>query len=135
MKNPMKGKITISRYTGGERGTGINIKVVDELSGTEFISVEITAETLGNALTGMGFQPCEFELRAEQVGKKHEHKTEVLPIRLGYYKQKDAEAVAKKALKPYEKDGWTGDWRDLCNHHRWTGADKTTVTFHRFVQP
>lgn len=29
MKTPSQGKITISRYTGGEKGTGITISVVD----------------------------------------------------------------------------------------------------------
>lgn len=129
----LQGKITISRYTGGKKGTGITIKVEDELSHCEFVSIELTAEVLGNALTGLGWQPCEFDLHAERVGKRLEHKTEVLPIRINAYNNR--EKLAKEALKPYEKDGWVGDWNDLCNHHRWVGGDKTTVTFRRFVEP
>ncbi len=125
-----QGKLTISRYTGGEKGSGITIRVTDELSGTEFIEIEITAEVLGNCITGLSYQPCEFELRAANVGKTHEHKTEIIPFTVKDYSKREAEARA--AMKPYEVDGWKGSWSDMCNHHNSTKAGQR-VTFHRYV--
>lgn len=130
----MKGKLTISRWSSNKPPfTGISIEVTDETSGTQFLSVQLTPEALGLAITGMSRQDCEFDLRAQNVGKIRETKTEVIPFKATDYKKREEEA--KATLIPYEVEGWEGSWRDLCNHHRSAGNYSYRVSFTRFVEP
>ncbi len=128
MKTPMSGKITISHYHGYREG--ITITIHDEKSGVAFLEIDLTAEALGNSLTGSSRQPCTFELRAANVGKVREHKTETIAFTGTDHKNREAEARA--ILAPYEVEGWKGDWSDLCNHHRGP-AEARKVSFTRFV--
>lgn len=125
----MKGKILITHFHGST--SGINITVVDEISGCECADITLTAEAFGETATGHSYQECDFELRPLNVGKTREVKSEVIPFK--YKNLKKEEEEAKAVLKPYEIDGWEGSWRDLCNHHRRVGNDSYRVGFTRFV--
>lgn len=49
--------------------------------------------------------------------------------------ERTIEASKRKALAPYEVDGWQGRASDLGNHHRSQGNDTYLVTFDRYVDP
>lgn len=125
----LKGTITISRYQGcGE--TGIAIHVEDALSHVTFLDIEISPESFGNAISGLASQNCMFRLTAIQnVGMKREYKEENVPYE-GYAGDS---VTKKKALAPFEKDGWRGSLEDLGNHHRQT-TKGFRVGFVRYVE-
>jgi len=141
----MKGQITISRpMYSDDHPEVIAIRLHDGSSGCEFIEIEVPIAEFAKALTGLGHQDCEFELRAENVGKIHEHKEEIIPTGgESYVPYGKREQATMKLLKPFEVDGWKGEANDLFNHHRsvWTiggdGAQQRAqrVTFHRYVNP
>jgi hypothetical protein len=131
-----KGKITISRWSGGARGGGISIELTDETSGTRFLNVEMSIEDFGGAITGMSYMDCEFGLRAQNVGKIRESKSMVIPFKNTDYKKREEDEIT--SLAPFEVDGWRGSHGDLGNHHRsaWVDADGWhcyRVNFTRFV--
>lgn len=128
----MKGSITIGRTTGGSQKSQENpiyIEVRDETSRTRFLELRMTLEGLAEALTGMSCIPCEFELRASEVGKVLETKTELVPRHKEY---KPSKEQVREHLKEWEVDGWVGYDDDLSNHHKRHG-DKQAVSFRRYV--
>ena len=130
----LKGKITINRsYSDIDHPDVIVIELTDEISFTRFLEVKIGVAEFAKALTGASYTNCDFELRTDNVGKKHEHKEEIVPvgsvIYVPYTKRK---ATGEKLLKPFEVDGWKGNVDDLFNHHRHTSKGQR-VTFHRYV--
>lgn len=130
----MKGKISIARFMSNrEPERGISITVEDELSGVRFLEVTMSAETLGNVITGLGGQDCEFELRgAELIGLKQEHKEESIAV--PEFPGRLSEKQINLLLSPYEVDGWMGRGSDVNNHHRYDNKSKTVrVTFFRYV--
>ena len=65
-----KGKITISRPLYGDGQNSISIEVTDELSGMRFLGVKLSYEAFAEAITGLGYRPCEIETRGlENLGK------------------------------------------------------------------
>jgi hypothetical protein len=125
-----KGKLSIHRVHSGDDDY-IAIEVVDGLSGTKFVQIEITPETLGNVITGLSFQECEFELRRiDLVGKKREVTHYLVPRP----EHRDDEEEATALLAPFEINGWKANRRDLYNHHNWCGDDKVRVGFSRYVE-
>ena len=127
------GQISIGRVSSNkEPYSYISIQVVDSKSHTTFLQVAMSLEALGNAITGMSFQPCKFELYGTNVGKTHEHKTVFVPCDTRNIKTDDAK---QKVLAPYEVDGWQGRLSDLGNMHRYNTTPTTgfTVTFERYV--
>jgi hypothetical protein len=125
----MEGNITIVRYSSTDR---MEIAIEDKLSGTQFLRAELSAHDLMLALTGQGNIPIVFELRAHNVGKKAEHKTEWVPVPQFHPTDQEIDA----ALNPFEQDGWVARRSDLGNHHCHEGTDeghKYQVAFTRFV--
>lgn len=133
----MKGKLTITRISSNQADDGdrIRIRVEDETSGIEFIEVRLTPEALGLALTGLAYQECSYEFFGlENVGKRREVKTEIVTVSGNGWQLTDEEK--RQALAPFEVDGWTGNERDLSNHHKMAKGDSKRfyVTFSRFVE-
>lgn len=133
----MKGKISISRWTSNvEPYTGIGIDVEDEMSGTRILRVEMTIEAFGQAITGLGSCPCEFQLSTKHAGKRREVKEEI--VLYPRYTKKDEREI-NAALAPHEVDGWYGRNGDVGNMHRYVSGKSTEthdafmVTFIRFV--
>jgi len=128
-----KGKLSIHRVHSDE--DYIAIEITDALSGTKFLQVELTAEVLGLVLTGLSFQECKFNLhRVDLVGKKREHKSELVPRPKKYRDDKKAAEEADGLLAPFEIDGWKAHRYDLYNHHNWVKDDMVQVGFIRFVE-
>lgn len=133
------GKLTISRYTGGAKGEGITISIVDDLSGVSFVEVEVDPATFGRAVTGQSYLPCEVtEWHPENVGKVPEVKTEYVLVPKDWRNRKERAAAA---VAEHETDGWRGDVSDAMNYHHLVGKESTetydcySVTFRRYVDP
>ena len=128
----MDGNLTIIR----DNNDGIRVRVNDVLSGTQFLDVCLTPDALALALTGLAYQPCQFELRPQQVGKRREVKRERV-FYTGQFQHGSPEEQQAKAdaLAPFEGDGWRGDARDLGNPYRGNSVHGYLVTFTQFVAP
>lgn len=126
------GRISISRITGGDEDK-IHIEIRENRSGVQFLDIEMGVAEFGYAVTGLSGQNCKFELRQlEHVGKLRECKQVCVPFEVCYANEPERSRLAKKALAPYEVDGWSGYKDDLFNMHRHT-KDGFNVTFVRFV--
>lgn len=113
----LKGAITISRPQG-DVADYVEITLHDESSGTSFVSVRVALVNFTEALFGLSRMECEFDLRPANVGKRHEHKEEVVDHEYGWVQYDKREEAARDILKRYEVDGWKGRADDLFNHHR-----------------
>lgn len=127
-----KGKFTITSPCNSDGRRYISITIIETLSLTEFISVELDHAAFAEALTGLSRQDCEFELRPDCVGMQRETKVEILNVtKLGYKRDSKEDA---EFLKPYEVDGWKGRADDLHNGHN--GPEKARkVNFKRHIKP
>lgn len=66
MKLPMK--LSINRCDGSQ-GSWVNLEVMDEISGTTFLSLKIAFEEFAKVMTGLSLQPCQGEVRClERLG-------------------------------------------------------------------
>jgi hypothetical protein len=111
----LAGKLSISRVTSNKEPNFVEITVVDAEASVEAISVKVSIETFANALFGSGYQDCEFEFNdSGRVGTIHEHKEELVPI--PDYGNRP-EGWQKKALAPFEVDGWSARSGDITNGH------------------
>lgn len=130
----LKGTIQISQALNSyDDETPIRLRIEDELSSSEVIEVRMSREALADALTGRGYNPCEFVLRPQVCGMKREHKTEIVTMPKNC-KYKD-EKAAKKAMKPFEVDGWEGRISDCFNSHKLVdgSTNRYKVSFVRHV--
>jgi hypothetical protein len=67
----MKGRITISRMTGGPAGPEIRIEFIDEISRVHFAQMVMTPEAFARCVTGQGEVEAELEVRQlDRVGMK-----------------------------------------------------------------
>jgi len=125
----MNGNLTISRTTSNT-GHTIRIRIEDDSSGIVFLETEVSLENFALALTSLGYVDCEYELYGlDNIGKKLETKTEIVPLDNPYRATDEARELA---LKPFEIDGWKARQSDIKNHHRYN-EDTVSVTFSRFV--
>lgn len=136
----MRGHITISRWNSSSGKEGISITITDDASNTQFLKAEIGLENFARAVTGLGAQHCDFDLIEGYVGKKHEHKTELVPVagRSSVIRESPKWKAAMIAqMEVFEVDGWKGEESDLWNHHRTVrkkDGEFQSVAFHRYVR-
>jgi len=131
MSKLLQGKLSISRVHCGHGDDYMNLSIVDESSGVQFVDVQIDIKTFMDVLTGMARQPCEFELRRpDRVGMIKEGKTVLMPQPEWNATDEDIE----KLFFPFEINGWVGTRENIKNHHNYRG-DRVQVSFHRFVEP
>lgn len=129
----MKGSVSTNRPRGSGNPEYAQIDVNDELSGTRVLTVRIPLKDFAEALFGLAHVECEFDLNPDLVGKKCEHKQEMVPIEDGLRYADRSSPLAAKALAPFEVDGWKGRVDDLFNPHR-RGGNSARVTFVRYVE-
>ena len=129
-----KGKLTISSPRSSSRADGwVSITLVDESSGREILEVDLEYDEFGKALTGLSYRPCEFEVSSlDLIGKNLETKEEIITYNRDFDRKNDLPA-RKKALKPFEVDGWQGSPDDLGNWHNSKGNGQWRVGFRRYV--
>lgn len=130
MSQTLSGKLSICRTSSGE----IKIYLIDESSGCEIVDLAVSPHDFAEALTGMSHRPCEIEWRTANLGKKHEHKTEEVPIPKDFPYRTHAkfDAAADAALAAFEVEGWKADRSCLSNGHCRTDGGYR-VSFHRYV--
>jgi hypothetical protein len=135
----LNGTICVSRPQRGDGRAEIRIELTDATSRVHFLEVSVDPAALMEAITGLGYQPCVFELRGiENVGKTAENTTG--KVFVPKCEWKDRESVARSAIDAHEltAQGWFGYVSDACNHHKLTrhedGGDWYTVNFHRFIE-
>jgi hypothetical protein len=116
----LKGKLTISRISGGDEAEEVRITLLDTASFTEVVEIKMDLATFASALFGRGDKEVTFDLPDNPViGKERQYKTEVVfvPDRHLYDWTEKREKVIAKALKPHEVDGWKGNPKDPENGH------------------
>lgn len=144
----LKGRISIGRSYGGAReDEPVSIRVEDQLSGLEVISIRMTLEDFATALMGQGFIPCTFDYNdTKRIGMHREVKTELVKfncyrdrpsrqVNASNYAEVEEEYLRSK-LAPFEVDGWSGRTYDLTNGHNIVTIDGESyqkVGFMRFV--
>jgi hypothetical protein len=131
--SPLPARVTIGGFTSSHGAGGVHIRVIDDSSRTIVLEFSMSHEAFGHALATHSEQPGMMELSPDNAGKIHEHKTETVAWDGAY----NDEASKRKALKPFEVDGWIGYAGDLGNHHRSTRKNRNeyTVAFDRYVDP
>lgn len=129
MKIPVN--IRISKYTSNTRPDGVKLSIEDKISGSIFIECDISMMAFAQMLTGSGGDAV-GEFLGVHIGMVHEVKTEVVEVS-GKGKSYGDEGPARKAIAPFEVDGWRGSVSGAMNHHRHTGGNKYSVGFSRFV--
>ena len=132
-----KGRFSIDMpLDSSSRDRYVHIEISDEKSRVQFLRVKITPKAWTLATVGsLSDGECEFDLyRAEDVGKRHELKEELVTVPRGDYA--GSEKRAAEAVEEYNVDGWVGRVRDAQNHHRRIidgDSDVYKVTFTRLV--
>lgn len=140
MKATIKTKATvrITRYTANQPPySGITVTIIDADSGAQ-VEAKMSLEEFAGCVTGVSTDriPAEW-FRMDVVGKKKEHKVEVVKFTHTGNKTRDM-PKARAALKEYERDGWIGDVENLFNPHKVSlveGGGYYHVNFHRWVTP
>ena len=134
--------LRISRYYGGKRGDGVSIEVKDSASNVQFLSLDLSIEQFGRAVTSMLVDELECTVRgAHLLGMRHEVKHELVPFNCykdGGRGSSDPNSAELAALAPFEVDGWRGNHIDLRNGNRTKReGDKRfqEVVFRRHVDP
>ncbi len=129
----LKGKLHISLPSCSTGKRAIHIEILDDLSGCQFVEVEVSLEDYVEASIGHRYVECDIDFAEKApIGKLREYKTELVP-RPPIASDKDQKRIGPKYLKPFEVDGWQGCLRDLFNPHKWQG-DKVAVGFERWVE-
>lgn len=125
--------VTVANRTRG--ADTVEFELNDEESGCRIVTMSLSYDQWGKIVSGRGVVPVKFEATIKNLGKKHEHKTEFVPVPEGASFWKN-NALKDELLKPFDIDGWRGSREDLGNHHRATRKDNIfgyKVTFHRWV--
>jgi hypothetical protein len=129
MDKTLPAGLSICRFQGGKRETGVSIRVVDQISHCCVLEIEMSVEEFGHAVLGLSERPCEAQWRTKNLGLKYEHKTEAVP-----YDNFSNKQTKEQALKPFEIDGWKGRLEDLGNGHKSAGNHAYHVVFVRYVK-
>lgn len=131
----LPGKLTISRVHSSKTGDCVRVGVTDTASGCQFLELSVNMAEFAQALTGLGYVDCQFEVNTVNVGKVSEHKVVMIDVSAHkWVKSFERDAVAAELLKPYEVDGWKGRADDCFNHHNIKNG-KAAVGFFRYVDP
>lgn len=122
MKN-LNGNITISRHSKNK----IYITIQDELSNQKFIDIELTHKQFSEAITGLSFVECEFQVSAlERIGKKKvtEQRSIIYTGNHSYNKTSQEQWLLNNA----QEEGWSINYY-LGSHNsiKYNQQDSTTT--------
>ena len=113
----MNGKLTISKNNKGI----VNVELTDEVSGIRVVSVEMPIVNFAEALFGLAYQDCSFELspNCEYIGHNRISKPLVAEIKtIG--NKKEAIIALKEAIKEYPE--WQSNF-NLSSHNSFYNSD------------
>lgn len=117
LRENFTGRLRVSRVQrGGEDGPIMEVEIIDDASRTRVVEARASLEDFMRAITSSEVE-CVFSFGGDAVGWRHEHKTEEIVFVDRYAKPDVRQREAKRALKPFEVDGWTGRADDLFNEH------------------
>lgn len=131
--------LTISRPQGGPDDGMVKIAIYDSVSNCQVCELTIEPAAFCDMLTGSARQPCEATWRPQGIGKKTELKSVHVP-RIERRGTESREETGRRAIAPFEVDGWTARYGDYGNMHRFShkGSGGTgegySVTFTRLVE-
>lgn len=111
VQNDLPMLLTISRIHYGGDDDFIEVRITDDTSATEFVTVKVRLADFTNCITGLSRVSCIGEvIGLEVIGKTHEHKKLVFenPENLSRYNEDGREKLTKLAEKECPK-GWTPD--------------------------
>lgn len=139
MSKKLQGKLTISRVHNSHEGDYVEIRVVDEASGCEVVSVECSILDFGNAVLNLAFQPCRFELRPANAGNKREMREITVPCppfnTYGEETEEDGLQWIIKHAAGELMDGWRPrSPAEVFKARQRRGKDEVGVTLIRFVE-
>jgi hypothetical protein len=104
-KLPMKLSISRPSYGNGKRK--INLTIQDVASRTQFVDLEIELEDMMEAITGLGYRPCEAEVRGlANVGKTRVTESREIVCPLNTYKKEELREWLEANA---QEDGWIID--------------------------
>lgn len=133
-----KGKFTIGRtYSNRDDGDYVHIHIEDDVSGCRIIEATMALEDFAEMILGSSYKPIEFECMAENLGKRRELRSIIVPR--PDFRKKESPDLARKWIQKHAPqelvDGWEiHNSSDLFNHHRWAG-EGVSVSLIRFVDP
>lgn len=132
----MKGNIRLSRVTSNQEPYNYaSITIEDEISGIEFLKIDMCFEELGKFVAGTTGE-MNFQTRGiNNIGKTRETKRETIPIPENFFGQ-FTDIEAKELIKSYEVDGWVGSTYDLNNQRKTVKENGKTgrlVSFTRYI--
>lgn len=131
----LKGALTIAKTRCSDGRKFISIEVTDKTSSSMILDVEVELSDFADAITGLGYAPCNIEYYDQSnIGKVCEHKIEHIVCVLPIVDKEKRELLIENILKPYEVDGWKANTSNLGNFHNKVG-DGYNVSFFRFVDP
>ena len=135
----MNGKIIISYVTCNTEDDYVSLRVEDETSRIEFLSVNLSPEQYGMLLSASRHVDCTFDLRGvDRVGMIAENDT--VDVNVANYCTTD-EVEIKCIKRDVEVDGWgirEGDLQNSHNYRRHPDHDDIylcTVVRFRWVKP
>ncbi len=103
MNKLLKGRISITRVTGGDSDGYVSLVITDDNSRVQFVSLQMNFEDFGKLLLGQGHMPTEFEVRGlNRVGMIRETKDLVFQLKGKNNSKAEAEATCHK----YADAGW-----------------------------
>ncbi len=126
----LKGSLSIGR-TGRSDDKAIRIELNDADSHCTAVLVRMGLPEFAECITGMGHADCEFEFNDSGViGMLAQSKTEMVPVPSSH--PRGDEEWKRKALAPFEVDGWKARAGDITNQHCWS-RDESGKEFQRVV--
>jgi hypothetical protein len=140
MTKRFKGSIRFGRPRGNIDPV-VTIDIEENISGIQFLEVEMEPAAFAEALVGNTSELCMFTIRGtDKIGWTSENKTEIVFVPDG--ERKDKKRI-DKALAAYEVDGWSARRSDCDNMHTHVSKDPPKgkqgrwhrVVFHRHVPP
>jgi len=131
VSDPIKTTVTIriSRVSGGNEAIPFNIRIIDDDARVVIVDANFSINDFADLLTNREIEAT-AKIRTEFIGMARETKTELVPFKFGFAPTK---AAKKKALAPFEVDGWIGYEDDLTNHHNSDRNGNMRVGFYRHV--
>lgn len=135
MRKTLKGKLTISRAMSNREDDYVEIRIEDEVSGVEFVSINLSMEQYGHAVAGTSYQSIEYTARdMDCIGKVKEREAARVPIPspLAYNRQGAEEYVKAN----FQREGWILDsYLGSQNSITGTGVDYyANISYYRYVE-
>ncbi len=117
------------------RPEGLRIEVIDHEANLTFCQVELTAEQMANALSGLAYCQAKVEVGGlDKVGLRMEHETLEFPLPEGT-KYRNVKEVAVEQVKYFCPDGWEADlwFSSQGSFFRLNGQEFARTTIRRWV--